>query len=80
MAAHYVARRLPRVVVVKRGPKPTVEYEGVTYSCRRYNVEIPDLTAMTRIEALVWLNQNTVKRGYSRDPGVNLYGIALEVR
>ena len=65
----------------RRGPKPTVEYDGQVYSCRSYNVEIPDLSAMSRTAALVWLIQNTVKRGYSSKPApVNLGGFKLVVR
>lgn len=65
----------------KRGPKPTVEYDGKVYSCRSYNVEIPDLSAMTRTGALVWLNQHTVKRGHStKPPAPNLAGLTMVVR
>lgn len=64
---------------MKRGPKPVVEYAGNFYTCRRYNVELPDLQAMTRVEALVWLNRNTTAKGYTRDSGVNLRGLNLQV-
>jgi hypothetical protein len=65
----------------KRGPKPRVEYDGKVYSCRSYNVEIPDLTAMSRTAALVWLIQNTVKRGHSTTPPApNLAGLTMVVR
>jgi hypothetical protein len=64
----------------KRGPKPRVEYDGKIYSCRRYNVEIPDLGAMSRTGALVWLLQNTTPVGYSRNPGVNLAGLGEAIR
>jgi hypothetical protein len=65
----------------KRGPKPKIWYDGKLYSCRRYDVEIPDLDSMPRTNALVWLIQNTTKRGYSsKPPEVNLGGISLVVR
>lgn len=43
----------------RRGPKPVVEYGGQIYSARKYDIEVPDLDSMSRLEALVWLNQNT---------------------
>lgn len=65
----------------RRGPKPKVEYDGQVYSCRSYNVEIPDLAAMTRTAALLWLIQNTVKRGHStKPPAPNLAGLTMVVR
>lgn len=60
---------------MKRGPKPTVEYDGRVYACRRYTVEIPDLASMSRIAALMWLNRETVARGYSRRPANPLAGL-----
>ena len=50
----------------KRGPKPRVTYDGKTYTVRSYKTEIPDLAAMDRIAALIWLNQNT----YPYGPGI----------
>jgi hypothetical protein len=65
----------------KRGPKPTVWYDGSIYSCRSYTVEIPDLETMPRLDVLVWLMQNTTKRCHStKPPQVNLPGIQLVVR
>lgn len=52
--------------MTKRGPKPQVEYDGKTYSCRCWNVEIPDLSAMDRFDALQWLCRETTPRGYSK--------------
>lgn len=46
-----------------RNPMPTVTYDGVTYKVRSRKTEIPDLEAMDRMGALVWLNQNTYPRG-----------------
>lgn len=60
----------------RRGPKPTVEFDGKRYACRRWNIDVPDLTAMPRLQALVWLNQNTVPRGHTRVARVNLAGYA----
>ena len=63
-----------------RGPKPVIEYGGQIYTARKYG-EVPDLDAMTRMEALVWLNQNTYKRGHStKAPAPNLHGLTLAVR
>ncbi|MDX1887926.1 hypothetical protein [Mycolicibacterium sp. 120270] len=70
-----------RSMPTSRGPKPVVEYEGQTYTARRYGVDVPDLYAMTRLQALVWLNQNTYKRGHStKTPTPNLAGLKLVVR
>jgi hypothetical protein len=62
-----------------RGPKPRITYDGKTYTARRWSVEIPDLAAMDRLAALVWLAQNTTPTGYSR-PKPNLPPINLVVR
>ncbi len=43
-----------------------VSYDGSTYKVRSNKVEIPDLTKMERMQALLWLNANTYARGYSR--------------
>lgn len=43
--------------------KPTVTYDGVTYKVRSRKTAIPDLAAMDRTAALIWLNQNTHARG-----------------
>ncbi len=64
-----------------RGPKPVVEYNGQVYSTRTYDITVPDLNEMTRIEALVWLNHNTYKRGHStKPPTPNLSGLSMVVR
>lgn len=67
------------------GPKPTVTYDGKTYTVRSYSTEIPDLEAMTRTAALVWLNGNTYATGRGTRTKPNpLAGlgevISLEVR
>jgi hypothetical protein len=46
-----------------RNPMPTVTYDGVTYKVRSRKTEIPDLDAMDRLGALMWLNRNTFARG-----------------
>jgi hypothetical protein len=38
------------------------EYDGQLYSCKRWNIEIPDLDGMSRLAARVWINQNTSHR------------------
>jgi hypothetical protein len=42
-----------------------VNWENESF-CVKGNVSIPDLSAMSRIDALIWLNRNTYRRGYSR--------------
>ncbi|SIC87104.1 hypothetical protein [Mycobacteroides abscessus] len=65
----------------RRGPKPVVEYDGQTYSARKYDIEVPDLDSLSRLEALVWLNQYTCKRGHStKAPEPNLRGLTVVVR
>lgn len=49
-----------------RNPKPTVTFNGSTYSLRSRKTQVPDLAAMPRIEALLWLCRNTSPRGYQR--------------
>lgn len=51
-----------------RGPMPTVTFGNQTYSLRSRKTVVPDLAAMARIEALLWLCQNTTARGYQRAP------------
>lgn len=64
----------------KRGPKPWVTYNDRTYTCKAWSVEIPDLDAMDGMAALVWLNQNTIPTGYSRNPNpLAGFGDILEV-
>lgn len=55
-------------MATRRGPKPRVEYDGRVYSCKRYKVEIPDLQAMSRVEALQWLCRETTPTGWSKAP------------
>lgn len=64
---------------MKRGPKPRVEYRGQTYTCRKWLVEIPDLEAIGRSAALLWLIQNTIPTGVGirSAPKPNPYGLSL---
>lgn len=64
---------------IRRGPKPIVEFEDRCYSARSYKVEIPDLAAMKRIDALLWLCQNTYPTGYSRPNPLAGFGGAISV-
>jgi len=58
-----------------RNPKPTVTFNGQTYSLRSRKTAVPDLAGMPRIAALLWLCQNTVPRGYHKAPN-SLAGFA----
>jgi hypothetical protein len=45
------------------GTKRRVTYDGREYTVRRDTIEIPNLNAMDRFGALIWLNQNTYATG-----------------
>lgn len=45
--------------------KRLVEWEGQWLKVKSDKVEIPDLGSLSRFEALIWLNQNTYRRGHS---------------
>jgi hypothetical protein len=63
------------------GPMPTVTYDGTTYKARSRKTEIPDLGAMDRIAALMWLVRNTYPRGTNhRRPTPNLAGLNVVIR
>lgn len=65
----------------KRGPMPTVTYDGATYTLKSRNLAVPDFTTMSRFEALQWLVQNTRGRGYSRPTNpLRGMGAVLKVR
>jgi hypothetical protein len=61
--------------------KPTVEYDGQIYIVRSARTEIPDLDGMSRMAALIWLNQNTYARGAGirTQPRPNLHGLNWRV-
>jgi len=68
----------PKVQAAKRlTTKPEVEYEGKVYKVKSANTAIPDFTAMDRLESLMWLNRNTVAKGYSKkiNPLAGLAGV-----
>jgi len=72
-------------VTLKGTPKPAVTYDGTTYKVRSHKTDIPDLESMERIGALVWINQNTYRRGAGTRTVPNLLAglgdaIRLEVR
>jgi hypothetical protein len=46
-----------------RTEKREVMWDGKYYKVKSSKVEIPDLSAMGRIEALIWINKNTYARG-----------------
>jgi len=64
-----------------RQPARTVTYGDSTYKVKG-KVEIPDLTKMERMDALIWLNRNTHARGYSKaNPLAGIGGvISLKTR
>lgn len=43
--------------------KPAVTYDGKTYKVKSRKTPIPDLAAMDRMAALIWLNEHTYPRG-----------------
>lgn len=49
-----------------RKPKREVEWDGRFYKVRKSKIEIPDLKAMSRIAAILWLCRETYPTGYSR--------------
>lgn len=62
-----------------RNPMPTVTYGDTVYKLRSRKTDVPDLSAMDRMSALVWLNRNTYPQGTShRRPRPNLSGLRME--
>lgn len=66
--------------MTSKGPKPTVEWNGKTYSLRAYSTAIPDLSAMSSLAATVWIAQNTTPRGHQNYARVNIQGLTLKVK
>lgn len=65
----------------RRGPMPTVKYNGKVYKLRSRKTEIPDLAAMDSVPALMWLLRNTAPKGTNhRRPTPNLPNLPLTVR
>jgi len=60
--------------------KRMVEFDGCVYSVRSDKIEIPNLAAMDRISALLWLCKHTYARGYSRGNPLAGLGGAIAVR
>jgi len=50
----------------KSNPMPTVTYKDSTYKLKSRKTEIPDFNSMSNFSVLIWLNQNTTARGYSK--------------
>lgn len=63
----------------RRGSKPQIEWDGSWYSVKSHKIEIPDLKAMPRFDALQWLISNTYPRGYSRPNPLAGFGGAIAV-
>lgn len=59
-------------------PAREVEWNGKFYKVRG-NVEIPDLLALPRFTALMWLNTHTYARGYSKPNPLAGFAGAIEV-
>ena len=56
--------------------KRSVTYDGKTYKVRKDSIEIPDLDAMERTTALIWLNQETYASGAgTRSRPLSLQGL-----
>jgi hypothetical protein len=47
-------------------PMPTVEYQGKVYKLKSRKIEVPDFASLNSIAALVWINQNTIAKGYRK--------------
>lgn len=62
-----------------RNPKREVCWDGRYYKVRSNKVEIPDLGAINHFTALLWLNQHTYARGYSRPNPLAGFGGAISI-
>lgn len=63
----------------RRRPKRDVVWDGRTYKVRSDKIEIPDLAALPRFEALLWLVANTYATGYSKPNPLAGLGGAINV-
>lgn len=61
-------------------PKRTITYDGKTYKVKSDNIEIPNLDTLDRFAALIWLNQNTYKRGHSTRRPNSLAGLGDAIK
>ena len=60
-------------------PKREVEWNGRYYKVKSNKIEIPDLRAMERFAALIWLNTHTYPRGYSKPNPLAGLGDAIKI-
>jgi hypothetical protein len=58
-------------------PKREVEWDGKFYKVKSDKIDIPDLQAMPRMSAILWLNAHTYPRGYSKPNPLALVGGAI---
>jgi hypothetical protein len=56
--------------------KRQIEFGGRTYKVRSNKIEIPDLSSMPRIAALLWLNSHTYATGTNYRAPNPLAGLA----
>ena len=54
-------------LLMVKNPMPSIEFQGRIYKLRKRKVEVPDLATMSELEALIWINQNTIPRGYQKE-------------
>lgn len=52
-------------------------YNGSTYKLRSNKIEVPELELMDSLAALVWINQNTIARGYTKKEDIRIGGFDL---
>lgn len=57
--------------------KPIVTYNGNIYKLKSNKIEVPDLQSMSSLAALVWINQNTIARGYTKKEDILIGGFDL---
>jgi hypothetical protein len=50
----------------KCNPMPTLTYQGNVYKLRNRKTVVPDFSAMSNFETLIWINRNTTPRGYQK--------------
>ena len=62
-----------------RNPRREVEWNGRFYKVKSNSIAIPDLRALPRIEALLWLCSNTYPKGYSRPNLLAGFGSVISI-
>lgn len=60
--------------------KREVEWGGEVFKVRSDKIAVPDFSAMSRFDALIWLNTHTYARGYSRGNPLAGLGGAISIR